>query len=205
MPVRIVLLPGVALLPLLIVIMPTMSSFLADGLFHHRRRVAALIIPTHVLIEEVIREVWLSVQLLHRGNFVAFGNLYMLLRDSSPLSHRDLLFSRSDFIFACVDHGNHTLELVLVDIWVTLTASVPFWTEFGGSDVYQPKADPVRDREKYLTRSSSDAEIMPNCAKFRLTCSMELEPSDPLNFVKSGSRYLGGSGINSYSLGYGLV
>ena len=69
--------------------------------------------------------------------------------------------------------------------------------EFGGSDVYHPKADPVRDCEKNLTRNSSDAEIVPSCAKYQLTCSMELEPSDPLNFVKSGSRYLGGSGISS--------
>ncbi|KAK1643701.1 hypothetical protein QYE76_061506 [Lolium multiflorum] len=62
----------------------------------------------------------------------------------------------------------------------------------------------LRDCEKYLTRSSSDAEIMPSCAKYRLTCSMELEPSDPLNFVKSGSDIWVVAG-SLRSLGYGLV
>ena len=76
--------------------------------------------------------------------------------------------------------------------------------ESGGSDVYHPKADPVRDCAKNLTRSSSDAEVVPSCAKYRLTCSIELESSHPLNLEYSGSRYLGGSGIKSYSLGYGL-
>ena len=69
--------------------------------------------------------------------------------------------------------------------------------EFGGSDVYHLKADPVRDCAKNLTRSSSDAEIVPSYAKYRLTRSIELDPSDPLNFENSGSRYLGGSGIKS--------
>jgi hypothetical protein len=58
MPVRIVLLPGVALLPLLIVIMPTMSSVVSGhtASFIIVAVSPALIIPTHVLIEEVIRE-----------------------------------------------------------------------------------------------------------------------------------------------------
>jgi hypothetical protein len=63
--------------------------------------------------------------------------------------------------------------------------------------VYHPKAGPIRDCEKNLTHRGSDTEIIPNCAKYRLTCSMELDPSYPLN--------LGGRGIKSYSLGYGLV
>ena len=58
MPVRIVLLPGVALLPLLIVIMPTMSSVVSGqtASFIIVAVSLALIIPTHILIEEVIRE-----------------------------------------------------------------------------------------------------------------------------------------------------
>src|SRR3954468_2744206 len=76
--------------------------------------------------------------------------------------------------------------------------------ESGGNEVYHPKAGPVRDCAKNLTRNWSDAEIMPNCAKYRLTCSIELDPSDPLNLENSGIRYLGGSGIRSFSLGYGL-
>jgi hypothetical protein len=63
--------------------------------------------------------------------------------------------------------------------------------------VYHSKAGHVRDYEKNLTCKGSDTEIIPNCAKYRLTCSMELDPSDPLNMVNSGSRYLGGRGIKS--------
>jgi hypothetical protein len=63
----------------------------------------------------------------------------------------------------------------------------------------------MRDCEKNLTHKGSDTEIIPSCAKYRLTCSMELDPSAPLNLVNSGSRYLGGRGIKSKSLGYGLV
>jgi hypothetical protein len=63
----------------------------------------------------------------------------------------------------------------------------------------------VRDYEKNLTHNRSDIETVPSCIKYRLTCSIELAPSDPLNMVNSGSRYLGGGGIRSYSLGYGLV
>jgi hypothetical protein len=77
--------------------------------------------------------------------------------------------------------------------------------ESGPNDVYHPKAGPVRDYEKNLTCNGSDTEIIPSCAKYRLTCSMELDPSAPLNLVNSGGRYLGGRGIKSYSLGYGLV
>jgi hypothetical protein len=77
--------------------------------------------------------------------------------------------------------------------------------ESGPNDVYHPKAGPVRDCEKNVTRNGSDTEIIPSCARYRLTCSMELDPSAPLNLVNSGSRYLGGRGIKSYSLGYGLV
>jgi hypothetical protein len=55
----------------------------------------------------------------------------------------------------------------------------------------------VSDCEKNLTCNGSDTEIIPNCAKYRLTCSIELEPSAPLNLVNSGSRYLGGNGIRS--------
>jgi hypothetical protein len=71
--------------------------------------------------------------------------------------------------------------------------------------VYHLKVGPVRDYKKILTRRGSDTGIIPNCAKYRLTCSMELDLSDPLNLVNSGSRYLGGRGIKSYSLGYNLV
>jgi hypothetical protein len=77
--------------------------------------------------------------------------------------------------------------------------------ESGPNDVYHPKAGPVRDCEKNLTRNGYDTEIIPNCARYRLTCSMELDPSAPLNLVNSGSQYLGGRGIKSKSLGYGLV
>jgi hypothetical protein len=69
--------------------------------------------------------------------------------------------------------------------------------EFGPSEVYHPKAGPMRDYEKSLTRKGSDTEIIPSCDKYRLTCSMELDPSDPLNLVNSGSQYLGGRGIMS--------
>jgi hypothetical protein len=55
----------------------------------------------------------------------------------------------------------------------------------------------VRDCEKNLTCKGYDTEIISNCAKYRLTCSMELDPSNPLNLVNSGSRYLGGRGIKS--------
>jgi hypothetical protein len=65
------------------------------------------------------------------------------------------------------------------------------------SEVYHLKAGPVRDCEKNLTRKGSDTEIIPNCTKYRLTCSMELDPSNPLNLVNSGSRYLGGRGFRS--------
>jgi hypothetical protein len=67
----------------------------------------------------------------------------------------------------------------------------------GPSEVYHPKVSPVRDCEKNLTRKGSDTEIIPCCAKYRLMCSMELDPSDPLNLVNSGSRYLGGREIRS--------
>jgi hypothetical protein len=55
----------------------------------------------------------------------------------------------------------------------------------------------VSDCEKNLTRNGSDTEFIPNYAKYRLTCSIELEPSAPLNLVNSGNRYLGGNGIRS--------
>jgi hypothetical protein len=55
----------------------------------------------------------------------------------------------------------------------------------------------MRDCEKNLTRKGSDTEIIPKCTKYWLTCSMELDPSAPLNLVNSGSRYLGGRGIRS--------
>jgi hypothetical protein len=71
--------------------------------------------------------------------------------------------------------------------------------------VYHLNADPVRDCEKNLTRKGSDTKIIPSCAKYRLTFSIELDPSDPLNLVNSGGRYLGGRGFRSESLGYGLV
>jgi hypothetical protein len=45
----------------------------------------------------------------------------------------------------------------------------------------------VRDYEKNLTRKGSDTEIIPSCAKYRLMCSMDLDPPDPLNLVNSGS------------------
>jgi hypothetical protein len=77
--------------------------------------------------------------------------------------------------------------------------------ESGPNEVYYPKAGPIRDYEKNLTRRGSDTKIIPNCAKYRLTCSIELDPSDPLNLMNSRSRYLGGRGIKSYSFGYGLV
>jgi hypothetical protein len=77
--------------------------------------------------------------------------------------------------------------------------------ESGPNEVYHPKAGPVRDCEKNLTRRESDTKIIPNYAKYRLTRSIELDPSDPLNLVNLESRYLGGRGIKSYSLEYGLV
>jgi hypothetical protein len=77
--------------------------------------------------------------------------------------------------------------------------------ESGPNEVHHPKAGSVRDCEKNLTRKGSDTGIIPNCVKYRLTCLMELDPSTSLNLVNSGSRYLGGRGIKSYSLGYGLV
>src|SRR3954464_15534012 len=89
-------------------------------------------------------------------------------------------------------------------MWNCSSSCLHVRIESGGKEVYHPKAGPVRDCAKNLTHNGSDAETMPSCAKYRLTCSIELAPSDPLNFVKSGSRYLGGSGIRSYSLGYGL-
>jgi hypothetical protein len=73
------------------------------------------------------------------------------------------------------------------------------------SSVLLVPAGPVRDCEKNLSRNRSDTGIIPSCARYRLTCSMELDPSASLNLVNSGSRYLGGRGIKSYSLGYGLV
>ncbi|KAK1682640.1 hypothetical protein QYE76_043488 [Lolium multiflorum] len=108
MPVRIVLLPGVALPPLLIVIMPTMSSVVSSHMasFIIVAVLPALIIPTHVLIEEVIRGV--------------VDILCYWACSSSPFSHCDLSFSRRTFIFACVNHGNHALEFILVDIRVAL-------------------------------------------------------------------------------------
>jgi hypothetical protein len=72
------------------------------------------------------------------------------------------------------------------------------------SEVYHTKADPVRDYEKNLTRKGSGTETITSYFKL-LICSIELAPSDPLNLVNSGSRYLGGNEIKSYSLGYGLV
>jgi hypothetical protein len=63
----------------------------------------------------------------------------------------------------------------------------------------------MRDCEKNLTRNGSDIETVPSCVKYRLACSIELAPSDPLNLVNSGSQYLCGRGIKSYSLGYGLA
>jgi hypothetical protein len=55
----------------------------------------------------------------------------------------------------------------------------------------------MRDCEKNLIRKGSDTEIIPSCAKYRLMCSMELDPAAPLNLVNLGSRYLGGRGIKS--------
>jgi hypothetical protein len=73
------------------------------------------------------------------------------------------------------------------------------------SEVYHAKADLVRDYEKNPTRIGFDIEIVLSCVKYRVTCSIELAPSDQLNLVNSGSRYLVGREIKSYSLGYGLV
>jgi hypothetical protein len=67
----------------------------------------------------------------------------------------------------------------------------------GPSEVYHLKAGSMKDYEKNFTRKGSDTEIIPSYAKYRLTCSMELDPSDPLNLVNSGSRYLDGRGIKS--------
>jgi hypothetical protein len=69
--------------------------------------------------------------------------------------------------------------------------------ESGPSEVYHSKAGPVRDYEKNLIRKGSNTEIIPSCVKYWLMCSMELDPSDPLNLVNSGSRYLGGREIRS--------
>jgi hypothetical protein len=66
-----------------------------------------------------------------------------------------------------------------------------------GLMMYHPKAGPVRDCEKNLTCKGFDTEIIPSCAKYQLTCSMELAPSAPLNLVNSGSQYLGGRKIKS--------
>jgi hypothetical protein len=90
-------------------------------------------------------------------------------------------------------------------MWNCSSSCFQVWIESGPNDVYHPKAGLVRDCKKNLTRKGSDTEIIPNYAKYRLTYSMELEPFDPLNLVNLGSRYLGGRGIKSYSLGYGLV
>src|SRR4051794_6489306 len=93
--------------------------------------------------------VWLSVQLLRRGELETFRNRQLFLLEQevedllslghvkikspgrpwwlypfaghggsspSPLSHCYFLVSRSTFILACVNHGNHALEFVLVDI-----------------------------------------------------------------------------------------
>jgi hypothetical protein len=69
--------------------------------------------------------------------------------------------------------------------------------ESGPNDVYHPKAGPVSDCEKNLTHKGFNTEIIPTYTKYRLTCSIELDPSAPLNLVNSGSRYLGGNGIRS--------
>ena len=45
----------------------------------------------------------------------------------------------------------------------------------------------MRDWEKKRTLRGSDTEIIPSCVRYRLTCSIELAPSDPLNLVNSGS------------------
>ena len=55
----------------------------------------------------------------------------------------------------------------------------------------------MRDWQKNRTLRGSDTEIIPSCVRYRLTCSMELAPSDLLNLVNSGSRYLGGNGISA--------
>ena len=50
--------------------------------------------------------------------------------------------------------------------------------ESGGSDVYHPKAELVRDWEKKRTLRGSDTEIIPSCVRYRLTCSIELAPAE---------------------------
>src|SRR5215218_5066484 len=67
MPARVVLLPGVALLSLLIVIMPTMPSVVSGQTisFIIVAVSPALVIPTHLLVEEVIREGSLISYVLH--------------------------------------------------------------------------------------------------------------------------------------------
>jgi hypothetical protein len=63
----------------------------------------------------------------------------------------------------------------------------------------------VRDCEKNLTRNGFDTKNVLSYVKYRLICSIELAPSDPLKLENLGSQYLGGRGIKSYSLGYGSV
>src|SRR6185312_13876549 len=96
------------------------------------------------------------------------------------------------------EFGNSSFRSLRVVLGMELIFELPqVRIESGTSDAYHPKAGPIRDWPKNRTLNGSDTEIIPSCIKYRLTCSMELAPSDPLNLVNSGSRYLGGSGIKS--------
>lgn len=54
------------------------------------------------------------------------------------------------------------------------------------SDENQVKASPDRDNEKNRTLKACSIDASPSWVRYRLTCSIVLTPSDPVNLAKSG-------------------
>ena len=127
---------------------------------------------------------------LKRVNFRWKGRCFLMPKCS-------LWINRSNWLMRSVWPDSKTGMTEWYWVWNWSSSYLQVRIESGASDAYHPKAGPVRDWPKNRTLNGSDTEIIPSCVKYRLTCSMELAPSNPLNLVNSGSRYLGGSGIKS--------
>ena len=59
--------------------------------------------------------------------------------------------------------------------------------ELTDNDENQVKAGPDRDKEKKRTRWASSTDASPNYVRYRLTCSIVLVLSWPVNLVNSGA------------------
>lgn len=75
--------------------------------------------------------------------------------------------------------------------------------ELTGNDENQVKAGPDKDKEKIQTQWASSNDTSPNCVRYRLTSSIMLVLSWPVNLANSGSLYFVGRATKSYHSRYG--